>query len=248
MPAPKFVNNFIQYMFDKYSKDGGQLLVHLGALGWVFSSAAQLVVVATDKKIDKKKKKFLFPQECADAAVNVAMYYTICDLIKSGSDKLVEKGKLLTDDVVNALGKIKGPKVSVDNPLDWKKLFTPDELKNNKLTKLLEEPQKLNMFKGLKQTEIEKFLPAVNEALEVLETHKNNTGTIAAIAASVLACNLITPYTRNQVASRVQSNLLKKEAKEIRKEQVKENITLRNPLPTSFKAFNNYNSFGNIKI
>lgn len=67
MPAPKFVNKFIQYMFDTYSKDGGKLLVHLGALGWVFSSAAQLVVVATDKNIDKNKKKFLLPQEGADA-------------------------------------------------------------------------------------------------------------------------------------------------------------------------------------
>lgn len=63
-----------------------------------------------------------------------------------------------------------------------------------------------------------------------------------------LACNIVTPYVRNKVASKSQQYLCKQEAKEVRKTQIKENITMKNPLPASFKAFNNYNSFGNIKI
>ena len=58
-----------QYMFDHYSKDSGALLVHLGALGWILGSAAQIGVVVSDKSIDKEQKRFLLPQEAADAAV-----------------------------------------------------------------------------------------------------------------------------------------------------------------------------------
>lgn len=245
MPAPKFATNFIQYMFDTYSKDGGKLLVHLGALGWVFSSAAQLTMLAADKKIDKKKKKFLLPQEAADAAVNVLMYYSICEVIKRGADKLVESGKLLTDDVAKALSNIKGGSSSDLNA--WKNLFTTAE-KKTKLTKLLSEPASLDFYKKLSSAEKTKALPLIEEALSKLEGHKNNVGTIAAIAASVLACNIVTPYVRNKAASKYQKRLLNKEAVDIRKTQIKENITMKNPLPTSFKSFNNYNSFGNIKI
>ena len=70
-------------MFDYYSKDGGKLLVHMGALGTLFGSVAQLMAVATDKKLDKDQKKFLLPQEGADAFVNVLMTYSICDIIKN---------------------------------------------------------------------------------------------------------------------------------------------------------------------
>ena len=91
MSLSKMLQNVSQYMFDNYSKDSGKLLVHLGALGWVLGSAAQIGAVIGDKNIDKEQKKFLLPQEGADAAVNVAMYYTICDVIKRGADQLVEK-------------------------------------------------------------------------------------------------------------------------------------------------------------
>lgn len=239
---------FMKSMYKNYTKDDGKLLVHMGALGWVFSSAAQLLVLATDKKIDKKKKKFLLPQEGADAAVNVVLYYTICDFIKKGSDRLVEKGKILTFDVADALSNIKSKTHSVSNVKDWKKLFTAEELKNGKLTKLLEDPSKLNMFKGHTTDEINVYMPEIKKAAEKLADYKNSMGIVAAVTASVLACNIVTPYVRNIIASKYQKRLLKKEAVEIRKTQIKENITMRNPLPASFKAFNNYNSFSGIKI
>ena len=68
------VQKVSQYMFDHYSKDNGKLLVHLGALGWVLGSAAQIGVVLGDKSIDKEQKRFLLPQEAADAVVNIGMY------------------------------------------------------------------------------------------------------------------------------------------------------------------------------
>ena len=239
MTVPKFVNNFINYMFKNYSMDDGKLLVHMGALSWVFGAFAQVGAVICDKNIDKKKKKFLLPQEAADAGANVVLFYTVCDVIKRASDKLVESGKLLTKEAADA---IKALKPSAKN---WKDVFTAAELKGN-LTELLQDGSKLNIFNGQVLTQAQK--DAVNKALTAVEKHKNNMGIVAAIGASILACNIITPYVRNFIASKWQKNQLHKEAVETRKCQIRENITMKNPLPHSFKAFNNYNSFGAIKI
>lgn len=239
MTVPKFVNNFINYMFKNYSMDDGKLLVHMGALSWVFGAFAQVGAVICDKNIDKKKKKFLLPQEAADAGANVVLFYTVCDVIKRASDKLVESGKLLTKEAADA---IKALKPSAKN---WKDVFTAAELKGN-LTELLQDGSKLNLFNGQVLTQAQK--DAVNKALTAVEKHKNNMGIVAAIGASILACNIITPYVRNFIASKWQKNQLHKEAVETRKCQIRENITMKNPLPHSFKAFNNYNSFGAIKI
>lgn len=245
MSASGIFQKISQYMCDNYSKDSGKLLVHLGALGWVLGSAAQIMAVAGDKNIDKEQKRFLLPQEGADAAVNVAMYYTICEAIKSGADKLVEKGALLTDDVAKAFVAIK-PSLNLDYK-NWKQLFTKEELKTS-LTKLLEKPDNLQLLKGLSLDEKAQAKELIKTALEKLEGHKDNVGVISAIAASVIACNIVTPYVRNIVASKIQKNMTEKEYVEFRKTQIKENITTINPLPMSFKAFNNYNSFSGIKI
>ena len=146
MQTPKFMQNFCQYMFDYYSKDGGKLLVHMGALGTLFGSVAQLMAVATDKKLDKDQKKFLLPQEGADAVVSVFMTYTVCDLIKKLGDKIVESGKLLTDEVADKIIKIK-PDIAA-NINEWKKIITPDDLKKFKLSQLLKEPKLIKAFQN----------------------------------------------------------------------------------------------------
>lgn len=244
---PAFITKLSDYMFTNYAKDGGKLLVHMGAAGWILSSAAQISMLAFDKKIDKKQKKFLIPQEGADALVNCGMYYTICALIKSGSDHIVEKGKMITDEVVNALLKIKPDSMPAIAPNEWKKLFTQTELKG-KLTKLLENADKLDCLKHLTQDQKAPFIEASQAALEKLYNYKNGMGVVAAIGASILACNIVTPFVRNKLASAYQKHALKKESVEVRKMQITNNITLKSPLPSSFKRFNNYNSFGNVKI
>jgi len=239
MKTPAFMNKFVNYMFKNYSKDDGKLLVHMGALSWVFGAFAQVGAVICDKNIDKKKKKFLLPQEAADAGANVILFYTVCDAVKRFSDNLVEKGKLLTQEAADAIKALKPGAKS------WKEVFSNAELKG-KLTELLDDASKLDLFKGKNITQAQK--DAVKNALAKVETHKNNMGIIAAIGASIVACNIITPYVRNFIAAKWQKKQLHKEAVETRKCQIRENITMKNPLPHSFKAFNNYNSFGAIQV
>ena len=241
------VQKVSQYMFDHYSKDNGKLLVHLGALGWVLGSAAQIGVVLGDKSIDKEQKRFLLPQEAADAVVNIGMYYSICEFIKRGADKLVERGVLLTDDVAKAIAKLNPKNHGAFDFQNWQNFFTKEELKSN-LTKLLGDIDSISAFKNLSTDEQAGVKNLAKAALAKLEDHKDNVGVISAIAASVLACNIVTPYVRNIAASKIQKHVTHEEAVQIRKTQIKENITTINPLPLSFKAFNGYNAFSKVKI
>ena len=104
------------------------------------------------------------------------------------------------------------------------------------------------IIKNASGTDQKEMFKAAKNALKKLEVHKNNVGLVSAIGASILACNVITPIVRNEIASKIQKKLQHKEAVEIRKTQIKHQITMKNPLPHSFKAFNNYNSFAGIKV
>lgn len=247
MNPKNILSQFTQYMYNTYSKDGGKLLVHLGAAGWAFGAIAQIAMLLGDKSIDKDQKRFLLPQEAADAAVNVGMYYSICELIKRFGDNLVEKGKFLTDDVAKAILKMKPAKMTGLKLQDWKKLFTSAELEG-KLTNLLTNASNLDIVKNASAPEKTRIINAAKVALEELESHKNNVGIVAAITGSILACNIITPIVRNAIAAKIQKKLQHKEAVEIRTVQIKNQITTKTPLPHSFKAFNNYNSFSGVKI
>ena len=64
------LQSILSKIWHKYAEDVGISLIHLGALGWFLSSAAQLAMIITNKDIDKKEKQFLIPQEASDGAIN----------------------------------------------------------------------------------------------------------------------------------------------------------------------------------
>lgn len=103
MPKVNMLENFAAKIWAKYSDDTGKALIHMGAIGWFLSAAAQLGMIATNKDIDKKEKRFLIPQEIADGVINVGLYYSICQGIKYIGEKLVEKGFLITQTTHNTV-------------------------------------------------------------------------------------------------------------------------------------------------
>ena len=109
MPTLNFFDKIINGLWRKYENDAGKSLIHLGAIGWFFSGLAQIVMIGRNKNIDKKEKKFLIPQEIADCAINVGLYYTICQTIKKTGDKLLEKAYMLPKETFDALSEFKKP-------------------------------------------------------------------------------------------------------------------------------------------
>lgn len=84
------------YLYTHYGENPGKMLVHTGVLGWILSSAAQVLAVVVNDKIPAKEKMFLIPQEFADAGVNILSFYLVTNSFTAVGNKLVKSGKLLT--------------------------------------------------------------------------------------------------------------------------------------------------------
>lgn len=82
-----------------YGKDPAKMLIHTGVIGWILSSAAQVVAIAINDKIPKEQKMFLIPQEISDAGVNIVSFYLVTQGFKSVASKLVKSGKWLPKNV-----------------------------------------------------------------------------------------------------------------------------------------------------
>ena len=241
MPSLNILQKMTNFAWGQYSDDVGKALIHLGAAGWFLSAAAQLFMIANNKNIDKKEKKFLIPQEISDGIINVVLYYTICQQIKSAGEKLLETGRIMTQNTHNVLMNMSINEMC--NSRDFIKtlaekfrflelVVSPNpkkKLKKQNLTdffngaiKILKEE---NVPEDIKKNDLikrvfEKYnTPELkSKQIEILETaqksfnkYKNGVGVITAVSASVLACNLITPIARNITANYFQKNSIRKD-------------------------------------
>lgn len=79
---------------NEYAGNLGKMLVHTGVIGWVLSAVAQVGAIVVNNEIPKEQKKFLIPQELADAAVNILSFYVVTSAVKNLALKLVSTGKI----------------------------------------------------------------------------------------------------------------------------------------------------------
>lgn len=200
MPQPSLFQKTLTKIWDTYSKDVGKSLIHLGAIGWLFGALAQVGALAFNKKIDKEEKNFLFPQEIADGVINVGLYYTVCQGIKSFADTCVNNGKLIPKSVNDAYEKLLANK-NLFTSQQQSQIFGNKKNISKALTTVTENTF-INNLSPAMQTFIKK---EIKPATTILSGWKNGIGTLATFGASILACNIITPYARNIVASKIQS-------------------------------------------
>lgn len=172
-----------QWFWKKVSVNPGSMLMHTGALGWAASSAAQITGIIRNDKIDSSKKKFLIPQEFADAAGNIALYYLLTVSFKRFVESLFEKGKIRIKYVMERIEK-EGAK------------------KNLSLG---------NIFKGDKP--VAEYLRGIPKAKRAFAASKNGASILATLVASVISCNILTPYIRNFYGSYCHDLLRKRNAK-----------------------------------
>ncbi len=247
--------SFATWVYKKYAQDSAKALLHLGAVGWILSSLAQLFMITTNKDISKEKKKFLIPQEASDGLVNVGLYYTITSAIKYLADNFVEDAKIYTKNTHEIVSKIKANIVSIPSYIggardDLKKagLVTEKEAKKavssfyaglKKYLKTYKDPipDESYFTKCLENSPFD-FSKVKNRKflLDLLEKGekefkglKTGVGTIATIGASVLASSVITPIVRNKIANKFQDKSLRKEEKK----QLQPTFTAYTQMPVS---------------
>lgn len=220
-------SKFIIGMYKKSSKDMGNALIVLNAVGWVFSAAAQIGMIVFSKHIDKKEKKFLVPQEVADGVINIGLNVTICKAVKWLGDTLLEKGVFVTHRTSQLAPKFIKDMTSVGETLK----ATNEKFQNMKLFKknsgtrisnfyngwikilegnggeLPKDIQDILRDKGITQNN-EKYLNQLKKGLQDYKGFKNGVGVIAAIGGSVLAASVITPFARNKAANYFQKRAI----------------------------------------
>ncbi len=146
----------------------GDTLMHTGAVGWAASSLAQITGMLFNDNIDSNKKKFLIPQEFADAVGNIALYYIVTVSIKNIVESQFEQGKIRFSEVM--------------------KQFREDKSKS------LIKGEIENLFKDGKVME---NLGEAIESKKKYAAYKNGASVLATLIASVISCNILTPYFRN---------------------------------------------------
>lgn len=221
----------------KYADDVGIALIHLGAAGWVLSALAQILMLARNKDIDKKEKRFLIPQEIADGVINVGLYYSICQIIKNIGDYMSENIQYMTKKSSDFLNMMKPDSRS---NLEFIKGFA-ETFRSNGISTVKKQRQNmstffngtLNYLKGKNIPEnftmgqdfkaafeklangrtLEQQIDLVEDVQRNFNAYKNGVGVIAAVGASILACNIITPIARNIMANYSQRRLMRRNAR-----------------------------------
>lgn len=194
--SPNLFSKGVALAYETYSKDVGKSLIHWGSVGWLFSSLAQIFAIGINKNIDKKEKKFLIPQEIADGLVNVGLYYTVTQAVKTLGDRLVESGRFIKKDTFDFLKNL-----NTNNQPFKDFIKNVGEGSISKIFEKIKAPGKLPIVAAFNNTD---------SAIESFGRWKNGVGTLFTIGASILACNVITPYCRNKIASKFQQRHINK--------------------------------------
>ena len=99
-PHAKKLANFV---YSKCSNDLGSMLIGTTIVGWLASSGAQIIGIATNKKYSNEQKSFMIPQELGDAAINIGSFFLITTPLKKFATKLAKTGKLIPKEVITQI-------------------------------------------------------------------------------------------------------------------------------------------------
>lgn len=187
-------------IYDLYSDNPGRALIHTTVIGNLLSSLAHVTMIVSNKKIEKKEKKFLIPQEIADATVNTVLFFTLSKFIKNSADNFLESGKVSLDKTEKLISEFKN-----------NNLLNLEELKKSKqFTSRFYERASEALKTVLKQSknpdnQTSELLKRINDGQKEFKGFKTGIGVIAAVGTSILASNIITPVCRNMTANYFQN-------------------------------------------
>lgn len=213
-PSINLLENAKTALFNAYKNDTTKMLLWTGTIGWVLSAAGQIAGIAFNKKVSKKEKEFLIPQEIADAAVNITCFFVLTRQVQNFAKKLVKTGKIITPAIkekCEELGiqykkKIDGDKINISKAIEDRICDLKGALKVNESTN-----GKVNLG--------ENQINAIENEKKLLENFNNKTyspfeggvGVVGSLIGSVISGNIITPMLRNPMASWKQKNALEQE-------------------------------------
>lgn len=183
MSVDSFIKNNATKVYKNFAGSPGKLLLYTGTIGWILSSLGQLFAIGINNKIPNDQKKFLIPQEMADAAVNIASFFALTLSVTKFGEHLVKSGKLSTPAIRKHLAKLGLDSKAGTKGFDITKLPELKELDPN--------------FNKAFQEDYYKFADGVSF--------------ISSTIGSIVSCNIITPILRNKFAAHRQKAAIERE-------------------------------------
>lgn len=237
-------NSIKTNLFKSYSGDAGKMLLHTATLAWTTSAIAQIFGIATNDKISKDQKKFIIPQEIADAAINILAFYTLTNTIQNFTKWLASSGKVITPAIKKFCVENKiliakdadGNKPNIGQAIlekvkDFEATIRVDKAENIRIDK--DELDKLNK-------EIDKLNSFYDKTYAPFESGFKIIGNII---GAVVSSNIITPWLRNPIAANKQKQSIAMEHYEAMQKQNKENpvaVPAQNNLSRNTSLMDNY--------
>jgi len=175
------------------AKNPGNMYLYTGVIGWALSAVAQVTAVMINPKIPNDQKKFMIPQEIADAFVNVASFILFTKVCTKIGERFVESGKLATPKIRKFLK---------ENNLTSKIGTEIKEIVNDKA-----KPIPFNVGTEISNPK--------NTITDKDKTHYYNfydgVSFLASVGGSIISCNLVTPILRNKIAANRQKASIERE-------------------------------------
>lgn len=178
-------NNAKNYLFRQFSTNPGKFVVVATALSYASASIAQSLAIACNKKIPDKQKKFLIPQELIDGAVNVITSVLIIGAIGKYAGKLIETGKWTNHDIKRLVAQLpESAKVKMGN---------------------YDTNLRIAFWQHATPELQDKFYPAYY-------LFKGGMEILATTTGSIIACNIVSPLIRNNLAAEYQKRTMQVKA------------------------------------
>ncbi|MFA7658648.1 MAG: hypothetical protein WCY19_04380 [Candidatus Gastranaerophilaceae bacterium] len=216
------------HMGSSYSGDAGKMLLHTGTIAWIVSSAAQILAIIANDKVSKEQKKFMIPQEMADAAINILAFYTLTNGIQNFTKKLVSSGKFITPYIKKFCveHEINLARDAEENIPNIGKAIMDKVKEFRSVIKVNKSPH-IN----LSDTEIGTLNNQIKELENFYDTKyapfESGFKIIGNVIGVIVSSNIVTPLLRNPFAAAKQKQAIAQEKFE-KYEQMQEN--LQNPV------------------
>lgn len=218
------------FVADHFAKDLGKTLLVTGTLGWIFSACGQIFGIATNKKVSKEKKKFLIPQEMADASINIASFYIVTNSLQLATKRLASSGKFITPKIkevceqygIKYIKEKGGEKINIGKTVLNKVDSLKNALKTDELEGIPVSPEKTK--------EINDKIDVLNKFYDKEYAPFESGFKVAGnIVGAIVSSNIITPLLRNPIAASKQKQSIAQERYE-QMERIEKMNALQSPV------------------
>lgn len=184
MDKPPMIKQAMNWTYKHFTQATGNYMLISGIVGWAASCVNQVVAIALNKKIPKEQKYFLFPQEITDGIVNVSLFALLTRSFTVVGERLAETGRIMKPSIRKQLESFNlQDKIGTDN-FNIKKIAQMDD--TNKLKYDKEFSKEFKRF------------------------HKGTAFMFSTLGA-IVACDFVTPFVRNKIASARQKKALERD-------------------------------------